>query len=401
MEDQGTAVNLDIESYQRLIDIGRALSAERNFSSLLERILREAKLIARADAGSLYIKTDHDTLAFAIVLYDSLGLYQGGTDGDPISFPELPLLLEDGSQNMVNVAARSFHLGETIYFADVYETPENEVQERKAFDKITGYSSRSFLTVPLKNVYMEGIGVLQLLNAKDKEGNVVEFPETVRPLTEALASQAAVAMEYRRLLDEQELLKLQLESEVDVRTEELQNALSKLSEAHIVLKDLTTIDPVTGLRNRQFFDDVLEREWRRAERQKYPMALLMLDIDHFKNVNDTYGHLAGDICLAGVAKCMADMFKRPADVVARFGGEEFIVIMPYMAHEDAREFAEKVRSVIASSTFNADGHIIEVTVSIGVATMIPDDLNSSRQLIAQADAAMYKAKAAGRNSVCD
>ena len=394
-------MNPEIESYQRLIDIGRALSAERNLKSLLERILREAKIIARADAGSLYIKTDHDTLEFAIVLNDSLGLYQGGTEGDPITFPELPLILADGSKNMANVAARSLHLGETIYFADVYETPESEAQERKAFDKMTGYSSRSFLTVPLKNVYMEGIGVLQLLNAKDSDGNVVEFPETVRPLTEALASQAAVAMEYRRLLDEQELLKLQLENEVDERTEELQNALSKLSEAHNVLKDLTTIDPVTGLRNRQFFDEVMEQEWRRAERQKYPVALLMLDIDHFKKVNDTYGHLAGDICLEGVAGCMSELFKRPSDVVARFGGEEFIVILPYMEHEEAREFAEKVRAVIEETSFNADDHVIDVTVSIGVATMVPDELNSPRQLIAQADAAMYKAKASGRNRVCD
>ena len=214
---------------------------------------------------------------------------------------------------------------------------------------------------------------MQLLNAKDEDGNVVEFPESVRPLTEALASQAAVAMEYRRLLDEQELLKAQLENEVDERTEELQNALSKLSEAHIVLKDLTTIDAVTGLRNRQFFDDVMEQEWRRAERQKYPVALLMLDIDHFKNVNDTYGHLAGDVCLEGVARCMSDLFKRPSDVVARFGGEEFIVILPYMEHEQACEFAEKVRVVIGDSSFKADDHMIEVTVSIGVATMVPDE----------------------------
>jgi len=394
-------LNREIESYQRLIDIGRALSAERNLKSLLERILTEAKIIARADAGSLYIKTDHDTLEFAIVLNDSLGLYQGGTAGDPISFPELPLTFEDGSKNLANVATRSLHLGETIYFADVYETPEGEVQERKAFDKMTGYSSRSFLTVPLKNVYMEGIGVLQLLNAKDDAGNIIEFPETVRPLTEALASQAAVAMEYRRLLDEQELLKLQLEHQVDERTEELQNALSKLSEAHIVLKDLTTIDPVTGLRNRQFFDEVMEQEWRRAERQKYPVALLMLDIDHFKRVNDTYGHLAGDICLAGVAKCMSELFKRPADVIARFGGEEFIAILPYMEHKDAFEFAEKVREAIAGSSFAADEHVINVTVSIGVATMTPDESNGSRQLIAQADASMYKAKTSGRNRVCD
>ena len=140
----GKAVNSEIESYQRLIDIGRALSAERNLKSLLERILREAKIISRADAGSLYIRTDHDTLEFAIVLNDSLGLYQGGTEGDPISFPELPLSLEDGSNNLSNVATRSIHLGETIYFADVYETPESEAQERKAFDKLTGYSSRSF-----------------------------------------------------------------------------------------------------------------------------------------------------------------------------------------------------------------------------------------------------------------
>ncbi len=394
-------MNPEIESYQRLIDIGRALSAESNLERLLERILREAKNITRADAGSLYIKTDRDTLAFAIVLNDSLGLYQGGTEGDPITFPELPLRHRDGAKNMASVATRSLHLGATIYFADVYETPEDELQERRVFDKMTGYCSRSFLTVPLKNVHMESIGVLQLLNATDLHGNVVEFSENARPLSEAMASQAAVAIEYRRLLDEQAMLKRQLEREVDERTEELRNALFKLSEAHVVMKDLTTIDAVTGLRNRRFFDDTLQQEWRRAERQKYPIALLMLDIDHFKKVNDTYGHLAGDICLEGVARCMAELFKRPSDVLARFGGEEFVAIMPYMEHERALEFAERVRATIGETSFSADSSLINVTVSIGVATTVPDNCSCPRQLIAEADAAMYEAKAAGRNKVRD
>ena len=392
-------MNIDPGAYRRLIDIGRALSVEKNIDSLLERILYEAKSIVNADAGTLYIRTPYDALQFAIVLNDTLDIHQGGKTGKPVSLPEIPLLMEDGGPNLGNIATRAATVGETINIEDVYAVTDQDSAGPRRFDAITGYRSRSFLTVPLKNSRDETIGVLQLLNAMDSKGNVIGFPREVEPLIEALASQAAVALENRYLLDEQDDLKRQLEREVDERTEELKSALEKLSEAHIILKELTTIDAVTGIRNRHYFDEVYDQEWRRAMRQQYPMTIMLLDIDHFKRVNDTFGHLAGDECLAAVARDVDSMFNRPSDVVARYGGEEFIVILPYVELPNARNLAEQVRKRIESHDIEADGHHITVTISIGLASATPSDAMDPRTLVGQADMALYEAKSEGRNCV--
>lgn len=392
-------MTIDSSTYRRLIDVGLALSAEKNIDSLLERILREAKWMVNADAGSLYLKTDNDTLAFAIMLNDTLGMVQGGNSGNPVSLPEVPLKLEDGSPNIHHIASRAAIRGETINIADAYDAEGIDVTGTERFDEITGYRSKSFLTVPLKNYAEETIGVLQLLNAKNDKGEVIAFTTESQPLIEALASQASVALENRYLLDEQEAMKKELEKEVDKRTRELRDALSKLSEAHVILKELTTIDAVTGIKNRQFFDDVFDQEWRRAVRQQYEISILMLDLDHFKVINDSHGHLVGDTCLAEVAREINGMINRPSDVVARYGGEEFVIILPYIENEKAVMLAEQIRERVEKTRFDAEGHHLNVTISIGVATVLPDETMDGRDLIAAADAALYDAKAMGRNRV--
>lgn len=392
-------VSVDSNTYRRLIDVGLALSAEKHIDSLLEHILREAKWMARADAGTLYLKTEHDTLTFAILLNDTLGITQGGESGTPVSLPDVPLTHPDGSQNLMNIASRAALTGETVNIVDVYNTEGIDASGTKRFDELTGYRSRSFLTVPMRNYADETIGILQLLNAKDDNGEVIPFPEEAQPLIEALASQASVALENRYLLDRQEAMKMELEKEVDKRTNELKDALSKLSQAHIILKELTTVDAVTGIKNRQYFDEVFDQEWRRAVRQKYEISLLMLDLDHFKEVNDTYGHLAGDQCLAGVADAVSSMINRPSDVVARYGGEEFVVILPYIEKKNALMLAEQIRKRIENSTFRADGQEIRITTSIGVATVLPEETMNARELVGAADRSLYEAKARGRNTV--
>ncbi|PCI36526.1 MAG: hypothetical protein COB53_09185 [Elusimicrobia bacterium] len=145
---------------------------------------------------------------------------------------------------------------------------------------------------------------------------------------------------------------------------------------------------------------MLAQEWGRAIRQKYPITLLLLDIDKFKKVNDTYGHLAGDESLAAVAKAIDSSFNRPSDVVARYGGEEFVVILPYVERSNAGRMAEQVRSCIERLSIHADGFEIKLTVSIGQVTLIPVDDMIPREIIARADQALYKAKSMGRNRVC-
>jgi diguanylate cyclase (GGDEF)-like protein len=134
-------------------------------------------------------------------------------------------------------------------------------------------------------------------------------------------------------------------------------------------------------------------------RESYPISLMVLDIDHFKVVNDTYGHLAGDECLRAVSAAIDGLFNRPSDVVARYGGEEFVVVLPYANPENAAAKAEQVREHIEQMTIAADGHEIKVTVSIGWVSIIPQEGMTSRLLISCADRALYEAKAAGRNKV--
>ena len=143
-----TVLSSDTNDYRRLIEIGIAISAEKNIDSLLERILVEAKTMSGADAGTLYLVNKRHQLQFAIVLNDTLGIAQGVIYDEPVSLPEIPLVDENGKANMVNVAAKCANLKETIIIDDVYTAPGVDSLGVKRFDKLTGYTSRSFLTVP-------------------------------------------------------------------------------------------------------------------------------------------------------------------------------------------------------------------------------------------------------------
>jgi HD-GYP domain-containing protein (c-di-GMP phosphodiesterase class II) len=193
---------------QRLIDIGIALSAERDHDRLLERILLEAKAICNADGGTLYLREDDETLRFAIMHNDSLGIALGGTTGEAI--PYEPLRLHDaetGEPNVSNVATYVALKGVTVGIPDAYGAEAFDFSGTKAYDEQMGYRSASFLTVPLKNTQDQIIGVLQLINAKDTTtGEVVPFPEVLQPIAEALGSQAAVAIDNHNLIAAQEEL---------------------------------------------------------------------------------------------------------------------------------------------------------------------------------------------------
>ncbi len=195
------------DMYRRLIELGIALSAERDHDRLMERILLEAKDFTNADAGTLYLKTDDDTLRFQIVRNDSLNIAMGGTSGVEIDFPDVMLFNEEGEPNMNNVASAATYAGQAINIRDAYASNQFDFSGTKKFDETTGYRSKSFLTVPLKNHEGMVIGVLQLLNAKDPEtGETTAFDESLEPLIGALASQAAVTLDNQMLLDAQKAL---------------------------------------------------------------------------------------------------------------------------------------------------------------------------------------------------
>jgi HD-GYP domain-containing protein (c-di-GMP phosphodiesterase class II) len=191
-------------AYRRLIELGIALSAERNHNRLLETILVGAKELTNADGGTLYLVGEAGReLRFTIVRNDTMGIALGGTTGAPIPYPPILLRDADGAPNYKNVVAAAAVTGETINLADAYNAPGFDFSGMRAFDQRTGYRSQSFLTVPLKNHETEVVGVLQLINARAREGRTIAFAADIVPLIEALASQAAVALDNQMLLEAQ------------------------------------------------------------------------------------------------------------------------------------------------------------------------------------------------------
>jgi diguanylate cyclase (GGDEF)-like protein len=174
----------------------------------------------------------------------------------------------------------------------------------------------------------------------------------------------------------------------------------RLEAANARLTELSATDGLTGIGNRRAFDTTLQTEWVRAMRDATDLALLVIDVDHFKSFNDRYGHPAGDECLRLVADVTERTLRRPPDFAARFGGEEFVALLPGTDMAGAREVAERVRLAVLGASVPHEGNPLgRVTVSIGAASMAPRPGDAARTLIDLADRALYSAKQLGRNQV--
>ncbi|MES2165230.1 MAG: diguanylate cyclase [Pseudomonadota bacterium] len=182
----------------------------------------------------------------------------------------------------------------------------------------------------------------------------------------------------------------------------LRESQKQLADANIELRKLAALDGLTGIANRRQFDDTMQLEWQRGQREKQPLTLLLCDVDFFKLYNDSFGHLAGDLCLKKVAAVLTEHLKRPADLAARYGGEEFAIILPDTPLTGALIVAESCRrhlEQLAIENPQANAGFTTLTMSVGVASVVPSPASSIEQLIQQADQALYAAKHAGRNRV--
>ena len=167
------------------------------------------------------------------------------------------------------------------------------------------------------------------------------------------------------------------------------------------IERLSMIDQLTNIPNRRSFDNRLNMEWNRAIREKTPISFLMMDVDKFKNYNDTYGHQQGDLVLQTVASVFARTLKRSGDFAARWGGEEFVVLLPNSEKDGAMLVAEQIRANVESEIIPIpDGGNTKVTISIGVNTLIPTGDSVLETFVSGADSALYTAKETGRNRVC-
>lgn len=178
----------------------------------------------------------------------------------------------------------------------------------------------------------------------------------------------------------------------------------KKNEAKLVhlqkeLEELSYKDGLTGVANRRMFDKVFDSEWANARRNHKPLSLIMLDIDYFKQYNDQYGHIQGDDCLRAVARTLSEAVHRPRDFVARFGGEEFVLVLPETDEVSAKQIAEKCRLLIQQQQIPHESSDVSdvLTISLGVGTMIPGMSDDKKAFVEAVDQCLYKAKANGRD----
>ncbi|MDJ0728806.1 MAG: sensor domain-containing diguanylate cyclase [Crocosphaera sp.] len=262
---------------------------------------------------------------------------------------------------------------------------------------------KSLICAPLK-VQNKTIGVIKVSHHE-----LVKYTSEQLKLFTSLTSQVAIAIQNSQYYDQLIEYSQTLEQKVMERTEALEQSKKELEASNQALEKakekleyLATVDELTQIYNRRYFNEYLEREWRRLARERKFISLIICDVDYFKLYNDYYHHQAGDQCLYKVAQCLKNLVKRPTDLVARFGGEEFVIILSNTNRLGAEKVAEKLCKAIEALEIphyysECSSH---VTVSLGIATTIPTSQFSPQKLIKAADKALYEAKNMGRNGFC-
>lgn len=249
---------------------------------------------------------------------------------------------------------------------------------------------RNFLTENATQVG-SAIGVILLsvaLADRLNQEKVRAFEAQQKLLSEERKARIAQA----RTLHVQQEANARLEQRVLTRTQDLESLNERL-------KELSSTDALTGLKNRGDFDRVFKSAVVKAYRFGQTLSLMVLDIDHFKGFNDTYGHLVGDDCLQMVAGCIGEFVTRPQDLAARYGGEEFVVLLPDTPEEGAVRVAQKIRREIAETGFRVSDETLHLTISIGICSACPDHADATKEIFTRADEALYEAKGRGRNRV--
>lgn len=217
--------------------------------------------------------------------------------------------------------------------------------------------------------------------------NRMNYERHLRELAQQEAAEAQKDLLAHQIRANEDLDRL-----VRQRTEELEVANARLRE-------MSATDSLTSLLNRRAFEEIYEREFKRAYREKSPLAILMIDLDHFKKINDQHGHPFGDRCLVSAAGIVRQNLRRPTDIAARYGGEEFILLLPGTDSDGALCVANNILRDLSTSVVSEGKLALRLTASIGVISRVPDDAMTRETLLKQADERLYEAKANGRNRV--
>ncbi|MBT8144405.1 MAG: diguanylate cyclase [Gammaproteobacteria bacterium] len=232
------------------------------------------------------------------------------------------------------------------------------------------------------------------LSSADIQGRRI-FTGIIRDVSQRRAAEK----ELKRHHDLLEQRVAERTAELEAANRDLEFARDQLQRTNEKLEQLVRVDELTGIANRRALRERLRSEWDRMQREQRPLCVMICDVDYFKKYNDTYGHPAGDVCLCRVSEAMQHCFQRATEFVARHGGEEFAVVMSGADLDEGRQRAETLLQEIRSLQIDNAGAGKMLTISVGVASVVPDRSKSLGKLVAAADAALYRAKEAGRDRV--
>ncbi len=267
------------------------------------------------------------------------------------------------------------------------------------------YAGLSVLPAALVCLALPDLGIMGLLTLAYYVVSLFVSLKAHKVLKQSIIHQLAndrLMMALQHEKDQVLKLNAQLQKDLKAGKRAAETLLAQKHQAEELadkMYELSAIDSLTGIANRRVFDDVLAQEWARARRLQLPLSLIVADIDHFKLLNDHYGHHYGDECLQSVALILKDHLKRPSDLLARYGGEEFVIILPSTGLVAAEMLAQKMRAGIEAASLQHECSPVSdvVTISLGVASMVPVDNRSGYALFEAADKALYDAKKSGRN----
>ena len=324
-----------------LTGVGKALTSSLNLEEILDSIMGKVSALLKPKMWSLLL-VDHASqdLYFKIIV-------------SPVAdkLKEIRLKIGEG------IAGCVAHTGEALLINDV----QDDNRFARHIDRMVSFTTRSIICVPMK-IKSRVVGVIELINSfEDKQ-----YQQEDLILLEAIADYAAIAIENAHNFQR--------------------------------VNDMLIVDDLTGLYNARHFNTVVDREIAASSRYSFPVSLVFFDLDRFKTVNDTYGHLVGSRLLSEVGALLKRSI-RAADAAARFGGDEFVVLLPNTEKLQALSMVNNFRATLNSKVFQGDqGQIIHITASFGIATF-PDDSTGKINLMGLADEAMYEAKEAGRNAI--
>ncbi|WP_188568140.1 diguanylate cyclase [Undibacterium terreum] len=361
-----TSVNatLDLAS---IVKASHALSNEIGLRNVLQRLIA----IVRENSGA--------QVARLLLLHDDIWRMEADISGDTLSVLQARhIRLDADSDSLFPLSLLRYVIRSG---AEVIED-RIAVSPRFALDAyVQAHQPKSVMCLPIKQGGRVS-GMLYLENNLAEASFTAERVEFLR----ILGGQAMISISHARLHDS-------LEQRVAERTAQLEEANHKLAT-------LSATDGLTGLANRRRFDEALASEWSRATRTQQPLAVIMIDVDHFKKYNDCYGHQAGDECLKTVARVLQEGTRRISDLAARYGGEEFSIVLPNTEADVAHNIAESMRYAIeALNMRHEQSPLGRVTVSIGVALKSTGYSGDAEGLVRAADEALYQAKDQGRNCV--